>query len=468
MSHLAADPPPNGFRTFSILWASQSVSVLGSALSAFAFNIYLAQTVFPLESQKPQLALALSVTALAFTFTAMLGAPLAGVWADRRDRRATMLGCDLISAALALSIGLLLLLWQPSFWSLLPLVALTGLVGSFHISAFDTSYATLVSSAQLPRANGMMQTIQSLSGLASPAIAALIVALPALARKSGQDTWLSGLESGVPLAFLLDAVSFSVAALVLTRLRIPSPAAHAPTETAEKRSILSDIGFGWRYILDRRPLLWLLLTFALVNFVSGPLGIFETLLTKYQLAPDWQARGYSFAPALALLTTLGSVGGVLGGVVISAWGGLKRQRVLGVLVPMILLGAAQLLFGASRSLYLSGAALLLFGLTVPFLNAHSQSIWQGQVPPALQGRVFSVRRLIAQFTGPLSIALASFAAAAFPVGWVVMALAAVLIVFCVGQLFNPALRRVEDQAGLDQEAARRSIRRAVLKQRPRT
>ena len=120
----AADLQSNGFRTFVTLWASQAVSVLGSALSAFAFNIYLAQTVFPLESQKPQLALALSVTALAFTLTAMLGAPLAGVWADRHDRRKTMLGCDLLSAGLALTTGLLMLYLRPSFWALLPLVAL--------------------------------------------------------------------------------------------------------------------------------------------------------------------------------------------------------------------------------------------------------------------------------------------------------------------------------------------------------
>ncbi|WP_161880831.1 MFS transporter [Deinococcus alpinitundrae] len=458
MSH-AADRPANGFRTFVTLWGSQAVSVLGSALSAFAFNIYLAQTVFPLESQKPQLALALSATALALTLTAMLGAPLAGVWADRHDRRKTMLGCDLLSAAAALSTGLLMLYLRPSFWALIPLVALTGLVGSFHVSAFDTSYATLVSPAQLPRANGMMQTIQSLSGLASPAVAALIVALPALARQHHEPSWLSGWQSGVPLAFLLDAFSFLFAAAVLTRLSIPSP----QPETTAQRSLLADVGFGWRYILDRRPLLWLLLTFALANFVSGPLGVFETLLTKYQLAPDWTTRGYSFATALALLTTLISVGGVVGGVVISTWGGLKRRRVLGVLLPMIVMGAGQFLFGASHQLYLSGAALLLFGLTSPVLNAHSQSIWQGQVPPALQGRVFSVRRLIAQFTGPLSIALTSIAAVALPVGPLVMGLAGLLIVFCTVQLFNPVLRRVEDQAALEAEAARRGGQRAVAK-----
>ncbi|WP_245895876.1 hypothetical protein [Deinococcus irradiatisoli] len=133
---------------------------------------------------------------------------------------------------------------------------------------------------------------------------------------------------------------------------------------------------------------------------------------------------------------------------------------LGVLVPLIFTGLGQFVFGASRDLVLSGAALLVAGLTLPLLNAHSQAIWQAQVPSALQGRVFSVRRLIAQFTGPVSIALASVAASAWPVGGVVMALSGALTVFCVVQLFNPVLRRVEDKAQLEEEAALQFQRRA--------
>jgi MFS transporter, DHA3 family, macrolide efflux protein len=439
------------------LWATQALSVLGSAMAAFVFNIYLAQTVFPLETQKPQLALALSLTAIAFTLTAIVGTPLAGVWADRHDRRKTMLGCDLLSAAVSLTIGLLMLYTRPHYWAFIPLVALTGLIFSFHNSAFDTSYSSLVPVTQLSRANGMMQTIWSLSGLASPALAALIVALPVFTSGYAQWRWLASWPSGVPLAFLLDAATFLFSAAVLIRLRFPSP----PPTIGEQRSVLADVGFGWHYILDRRPLLWLLLTFALSNFITWPISVFETLLVRYQLAPDWTGRGYTFATALALITTLSSVGGVLGGVLISTWGGLKRRRLLGALVPLTFTGIGQLIFGASHGLYLSSAALLLVGLSTPVLNAHSQAIWQAQVPSAMQGRVFSVRRLVAQFTGPVSLALASVAAGLFPIGPLVMVMSGVLIVFCLLQMVNPALRRVEDGAWLEREAIRKQEHRSA-------
>jgi hypothetical protein len=92
---------------------------------------------------------------------------------------------------------------------------------------------------------------------------------------------------------------------------------------------------------------------------------------------------------------------------------------------------------------------------VPFMNAHSQTIWQTQTPRELQGRVFSVRRVIAQFTWPLSTALAGVAGGLFNPGLVIAVLGGVLVVFCVAQLFNPTLMRVEDKAWLDDMAALR-------------
>jgi hypothetical protein len=90
---------------------------------------------------------------------------------------------------------------------------------------------------------------------------------------------------------------------------------------------------------------------------------------------------------------------------------------------------------------------------VPIMNAHSQAIWQTQTPRELQGRVFAVRRLIAQFTWPLSTAIAGIVGGMFNPGAVVAVLGGILVLFCVGQMFNPYLLRVEDKDYLDQLAA---------------
>lgn len=137
-----------------------------------------------------------------------------------------------------------------------------------------------------------------------------------------------------------------------------------------------------------------------------------------------------------MLATIGSVGGVAGGFAASAWGGLKKRRVYGVLIPLIASGLALSLYGMSKWLYVTAAAAFFFEGLIPLMNSHSQAIWQSQVPRELQGRVFSVRRLIAQFSWPLSTLVMGGLASKFDPGIIIAALGVMLAVWCVIGLFN--------------------------------
>jgi DHA3 family macrolide efflux protein-like MFS transporter len=266
---------------------------------------------------------------------------------------------------------------------------------------------------------------------------------------------LGQLADGTPLAIALDAVTFFAASATLLFLHIPSPKrTDLDAEGRLNKSMWADVRQGALYIWHRRPMLWLLGSFTVVNFVSTPLGVLLPLIVKFNLAADWSARGFSFETALALIGSVLGVGGVVSGFLISTWGGLKNRRVYGVIVPMIVAGVAQIVFGLSPLLYLTAAmAFILDGMS-PIMNAHSQAIWQTQTPRELQGRVFSVRTMIAWVTIPLSTVLAGWAGGVFNPGIVVAVLGAILALFCMAQLFNRALLRVEDKAWLDQMAAR--------------
>ncbi|MBE0698721.1 MAG: MFS transporter, partial [Anaerolineaceae bacterium] len=87
-------PPENGFRTFVILWATQSVSMIGSALTFFSITILLTQVLYPAPEQKTQLAFALSAISLGFVLPNIVFAPIAGAWADRYDRKTIMIWMD--------------------------------------------------------------------------------------------------------------------------------------------------------------------------------------------------------------------------------------------------------------------------------------------------------------------------------------------------------------------------------------
>ncbi len=462
---MSCHAPPNGFRTFLIVWVTQSISVFGSALTFFALTIWLTQTLYPLPEQKPQLAAALSATALAFAVPVVFGAPIAGAWADRHDRKRTMMAMDFASGCLSVLLAMLVVTNSLNLPLLLVLLVVAAIIGAFHGAAFDTSYAMIVPEEQLPRANGMMQTVWGLSGILSPAIAATIISIPALARQGmipgRMGMALGQLSNGASLVMMIDAVTFFLAAATLVFLYIPSPKRTDLGEAGSpKKSLLADVKEGALYIWHRRPMLWLLGTFTVANFVGGPLQVFLPLLLKFNLATDWGARGFTFETAMAFLGSAAGIGGVVGGVFISAWGGLKSKRVYGVVVSMIASGIAQIIFGLSPILFLTAAMNFLIPAMIPVMNAHSQTIWQTQTPRELQGRVFAVRRLIAQFTWPLSTALAGWLGGRFNPGLVVAVLGAVLVVFCVGQLFNPYLLRVEDKAWLDERAARIAVEQA--------
>jgi MFS family permease len=451
-------PPPHGWRTFLIVWATQSISVFGSDLTFFALSIWLTQTLYPRPEQKPELALALSAVSLSFALPRLFLIPFAGAFADRHDRKRTMMIGDFLNGILSVILAVLVIANTLSLSLLIPLLVAHSIVSVFHRSAFDASYAMLVPEPRLPRANGMMQTMGSLSGILSPGIAATIIALPALLRRGGAAGGIAQLHDGASLAMTIDAVTFFFASGALLFLAIPSPFRSdlRGDDGRTRKSLLADVKEGARYIWLRRPMLWLLGTFAVLNFLAAPIYLFQPLLLKYNLATDWSSHGLTFEAALATLATVGSVGGVVGGFVISAWGGLKKKRVYGVLVPILISSAAMIGLGLSTGLYV--AAIMIFTSTamIPMMNSHSQTIWQTQTPRELQGRVFSVRLLIAQFTSPLGVALAGWVGGVFDPGAVIAVLGTILLVFSVAQLFNPYLMRVEDKAWLDEMAERKA------------
>jgi len=99
-------------------------------------------------------------------------------------------------------------------------------------------------------------------------------------------------------------------------------------------------------------------------------------------------------------------GGVLGGVLLSTWGG-PRRKVHGVLLGWVLSSLfGSVLLGLGQSVWAWAACAFIFALIVPILNGSNQAIWQAKVPPDVQGKVFAARRMIAWVAGPLAMLVA--------------------------------------------------------------
>jgi DHA3 family macrolide efflux protein-like MFS transporter len=216
-------PPtrPPGFRTFLILWLTQSLSVWGNAIRFFTITFWITGVLF--ATDRAQAAYALAAVSICVSLTSIAIAPLAGSWTDRLDRRRLMLVCDLGSGVFSLALGALMLTQRLTVPVLLPWVVLFTVLRSAHQGAFGASYAMLLQAKDLPRGNAMMQTSSSLAGVVAPGIAAVLISLPAARLLPHFGAFM---VTGAPFAVLADALTFFVAGGALGFLQIrrhPTP-----------------------------------------------------------------------------------------------------------------------------------------------------------------------------------------------------------------------------------------------------
>ena len=199
--------------------------------------------------------------------------------------------------------------------------------------------------------------------------------------------------TSVASVILIDFATYLFSLAILAVVRVPSP---PPLQGGAGRpSLLREAAAGWSFIRERPGLIGLLGFFFVVNF---NIAMVQTLLTPMIL-------DFSNPATLGTVLSVGSVGMLVGSIAMSAWGG-PRRRVDGVLGFGILFGLGLFAGGLRAAAALIAAAFFLAMFSVPFVNASSQAIWQSKVAPAIQGRVFAVRQMIAWSSIPAGYLLA--------------------------------------------------------------
>ncbi len=363
-------------RGFTVLWVGQLVSELGSAMTRFALVIW----VWKMTGEATDLALLTVFGAIPSVLISLF----AGSLVDRGNRKWLVILGDL---GLAIPTGILLILFfsdRLQVWHLYAAAAVGGLFDPIQSLAFQASMTTIVPKAQYNRANGMMSLNEYTSLIAAPVLAGLLLAV-----------------ANIEAILIIDILTFFVAVIAVIFVRIPAPPPVKATEDY-RRSIWSDVTFGFRYIIQRpalRGLLLLTLAFGFFEGLGFPL-----------LAPMILARTGNNETILGIVQGVMGVSGLLGGVFVTLWGGAKRKIhaiLLGILVTG-LFGDA--LMGLGRSILIWLIAGVFIECLLPLVLSSMQTLWQSKVPPAAQGRVFAVRGLINRVIEPLSIILAGLLA----------------------------------------------------------
>lgn len=346
--------PRSGARTFYALAAAQTISQIGSNMSYLAVGIYVYQQTGE--------ATPLALLSLFMILPYLIASGFAGVLADRYDRRKLMIIGD-TGAALA-SVALVISLASGNFqvWHLYAAAFWQSIFSTIQRPAFEASVSQLVPEAQRQGANAIMQLSKPTAILLASALTGfLYVAL------------------GVVGIFVIDLLTFLVGVGTSLLVHVPMPERASGNEQ-ERPSMLREWRAGIKFLWSRRPL-----------FILITLGAFFSLLISSVFAlntPYVLARTGSEV-TLGILTGILSIGGIVGAILIGAWGGFK-SRIVTIITGLLITVIATALFGANFSPVVLGAALFAAMMGVSIANATLMTLLQAKVPGDMQGRVFAI------------------------------------------------------------------------------
>src|ERR671920_1516667 len=334
---------------FLRLWIGQGTSFVGDAVSMVALIVLVVQITGSASAVGGALVARLLPT---------IASPLAGVLADRVDRRVVLVASDLARAVLILG-----LIFARDLATIYILVFLMGLVRTIFNPTVRAAFPSVVGGGDLTRANALIGGTFSTSIMIGPALGGLLVA-----------------SIGVEAAFLADAATYLVSAILLSTVPLPYPS----RESEEEEGFVRELRSGFAYLLGARvPLAIVVGAFLTILTINATVPA-EVFLAKETFGTG--DAGYG------LLVSLWGGGMVLGSALMAVLGGRINLMLLYFL--SIFVGASALVgTGLAPVFVLALCALTVEGAATGIDNVATDTILQKRVPEAVLGRVFSIRFL---------------------------------------------------------------------------
>jgi MFS family permease len=332
---------------FLLLWTGQGISFVGDFVSTVALVILVVDLSGSASAVGGVLVARLLPT---------LASPLVGVLADRLDRRAVLVTCDLARAALVLGV-----IFTRDLLTIYALVFLIGAARTLFNPTIRAAFPSVVGNGDLTRANSLISGTFSVSMMAGPALGGLLVA-----------------SVGLNAAFVLDAATYLISAAFLSRISLPRP------ERSEEEGFVRELRSGFDYLAGAR------IPLAIV------VGAFLTIVTANATIPAevFLAKGTFGAgdAGYGLLASMWGGGMVLGSVLTAVLG----DRVNLMLLYFLSIFATALAFagvGVSPTFALALGALAVAGAANGVDYVATDTVLQKRVPDAFLGRVFAARFL---------------------------------------------------------------------------
>ena len=362
----------NNLKDFYILWSTQSLSQLGSAITSFALTLWL--------YEKTGSALSTASLQICTYAPYVLMSIFAGAISDKFDKKRIMLICDLLAALSTVAVFVLYKTDLLSIWHLYLVNAISGLMNTVQQPASEVAYTMIIPKEYYQKTGGLQSLSRSLITIGNPVIASAVYGF-----------------AGLDAAIAVDLCTFVIAFVSLAFfVKIPK----ISSEEEKYESVFSLAKEGLKYLKENPMILYVILFMAGVNFIASA---FDAVLPAYILP---NPRGGNFI--LGIVTSCSGIAMVAGSI-IATFMPKPKDRVKVIYLSMLFsLGTENFLLAFSRLPLLWCIGQILGWIFVPVMSTNQNVIMKNTIPAKLQGRVYACRNTLQFFTIPIGLVFGGF------------------------------------------------------------
>ena len=357
-------------RDFYILWSTQSLSQLGSAITGFALTLWI--------YEKTGSALSTATLSICTYAPYVIMSIFAGALSDKFDKKKTMLVCDLIAALTTVLVYVLYKTDTLSMWHLYAINMVSGLMNTVQQPASEVAYSLITPKEEYQRTSGLKSLSRSLISIGNPIIA----------------TALYGL-AGLDVVIAVDLMTFAIAFVsLMCFIKLPD----IPDASEHKDNVLVLAKEGLAFLKNTPLILYVILFMSGVNLTASA---FDAVLPALVIPK----AGNNI---LGIVTACSGVAMVIGSFLPTILPKPKDRVRVVYLTMLFALGIENFLLAFSRNWIIWCIGQVIGWIFVPLMSANMDVIMRNNIPVELQGRVYACRNTLQFFTIPIGLFLGGF------------------------------------------------------------
>lgn len=356
----------NWKKQVSLFLTSQAISLFGSSLVQYAIIWYIT-----LQTQSGVMT---TIATLCGFIPQVLISLFAGVWADRYNKKLLIILADGAIALSTLIIAVMFLLGFDAMWLLFLVLAIRSFGSGIQTPTTTSFIPEIAPENSLMRINGVNTTIQSIMLILSPAASGALLA-----------------NVSLEYIFFIDVITAIIGISILAFVKVEKK-----RKAEGKVEYLASIKEGVLYTKNHKLVSRMFIYLVLSNILVAPLAIMTPLMvTRSFGAEPWY---------LTLNEVVFFIGNIIGGILISSWGGFKN-RIHTIGTGCIICGALSVLMGLPFGFVFYLIWMGLCGVSMPMFNTPFITIFQENIDPDKQGRVFSLISVVTGAVMPLAMVI---------------------------------------------------------------